>query len=219
MAQLHNIFSNKIEKTTTKIIIADNREKNALVISELRAKNIIVRLEQLEVGDYLVGNTIIERKTTNDFESAILDGRLFEQLKNLTEHDESIVIVEKNENSYTRLHPNAIRGAILSIAKKWHIPLIFTLNEKETAEYLALLAKKEEMAPPKTRVKRIVKTPLEEKQFILEGLPGIGPATANKLLKEFNTIKNIVNASEKDLARVIGKSAKKVYEVINLPTP
>ena len=45
-------------------------------------------------------------------------------------------------------------------------------------------------------------------QVILEGFPGIGPKTSKKLLKEFKTIQNVVNASEEDLKRILGKRAK-----------
>ena len=48
----------------------------------------------------------------------------------------------------------------------------------------------------------------EQMQFIIEGFPGIGPKTAKKLLKEFKTIKNILNTSQEELKEVIGKKAE-----------
>jgi excinuclease ABC subunit C len=47
----------------------------------------------------------------------------------------------------------------------------------------------------------------------LDEIVGIGPATKRKLLKEFGNIKNIKQASESDIAKVIGKSKAKL--VIN----
>ena len=49
-------------------IIADIHEKNSLVISELKSsKQINLDIKHLKIGDYLIGKTIIERKTTSDF--------------------------------------------------------------------------------------------------------------------------------------------------------
>ena len=60
---------------------------------------------------------------------------------------------------------------------------------------------------------------LKEKQIcIIESLPGIGPTIARSLLKEFKTIKGIVNATEEELQEVekIGKikakELKKIFE-------
>ena len=72
-----NIFSNKKIKENKKTIIADNRERNSLVISELVKLNHEVQFEQLEIADYLVNNIAIERKTKSDLASSIIDKRIF----------------------------------------------------------------------------------------------------------------------------------------------
>ena len=55
----------------------------------------------------------------------------------------------------------------------------------------------------------------ERLQFILEGFPGIGPKTAQKLLKRFKSLKEIFNASEEDLKKILGKKAETLYELIH----
>jgi Fanconi anemia group M protein len=57
-------------------------------------------------------------------------------------------------------------------------------------------------------VKRKTRSKKEQLQFILEGFPGIGAETAKKLLKEFKTLKNIINASQEELTSLIGKKAE-----------
>ena len=52
-------------------------------------------------------------------------------------------------------------------------------------------------------------------QFIIESFPGIGPKTSKKLLKKFGTIKEIINASEDELKKVLGKKAELVKEIID----
>lgn len=41
-------------------------------------------------------------------------------------------------------------------------------------------------------------------QSSLEAIPGIGPATRKKLLKHFGSLRGVVNAEERELARVVG---------------
>ena len=48
----------------------------------------------------------------------------------------------------------------------------------------------------------------ERMQFIIESFQGIGPKTAKKLLKEFKTVKNIINASKDELKDSIGKKSE-----------
>jgi len=58
------------------------------------------------------------------------------------------------------------------------------------------------------RASRILKTPQERIQFILEGFPNIGPTKAKALLKKFKSLKNIINAEEQDLQPILGKKTK-----------
>jgi len=58
------------------------------------------------------------------------------------------------------------------------------------------------------RAKRVSKTSEEQKQFILEGFPGIGAKTAKKLLKEYGNIKKIINSTEDELNHSIGKKSE-----------
>jgi len=52
-------------------------------------------------------------------------------------------------------------------------------------------------------------------QYVLEGFPSIGPATAKKLLKKFKTLKNIINASDEELKKEIGKKAELFCKIIS----
>ena len=55
-------------------------------------------------------------------------------------------------------------------------------------------------------------------EYIVSSLPGVGPTLARPLLKEFKSIKNIVNASEEELRKIelIGeKKAKQIYDSLN----
>lgn len=202
----HNIFSKKKkEKNEEKTqITVDYREKNSLVPSELVKLNFNIEFQQLNIGDYIINKTIVERKTLSDLQSSIINKRIFDQLNNLKQFDSALLIIEASSNNKI-IHENALRGFLLSLSTEYKIPFIFSENERETAIYLSLLAKKKINKEISLRQTRIFSTKKEQQQFILEGFPDIGPATAKKLLRKFSSLFNIFNAQESDLREILGK--------------
>ncbi|MDP1729210.1 MAG: ERCC4 domain-containing protein [archaeon] len=219
---LHDIFKTKNKITTLpKLlpkIIVDTREKNSLVIANLSKESEII-LQTLEIGDYLIGNTIIERKTFSDFISSMLNKRLIEQLRQMQKYENKILILEGKdfeefEEKETKINPNAIRGMMLSISLDFKTPIIFTKDTEDTAKFLIVLAKQQ--LKKKTEFTLHSKKPLskkEQKQYIIESFPNIGPKTAKILLQKFNSIKNIINAPQEDLEKEICKKAESIIEL------
>jgi len=198
-------------------IIADHREKNSLVIAELVSLGLNVKFEHLPVADYIIGDTAIERKTTKDFVASMINKRLARQLEELKRYKKNLLIIEgyQEELYETGVSANAIRGFLLSIALDFSIPLIFSKDARETAIFLMLLAKKQEKPHTSLRPKKKILGMQELLQYVMEGFPGIGPATAKKLLEEFGTIENIIKAREDELRSVIGKAkARKLKEIL-----
>lgn len=222
--EIFNIFSRReiIEKPKEKKkIIADYREKNCLIPYELMDLGVEVEFKELKIGDYIAGDVIIERKTVSDFISSMLNKRLLNQIEDLKQYPNNLLIIEGmeekelyNDSNGTGVNANAIRGFLLSITLRHKIPIIFTKNSEDTAKYLFILLNKKENemsfhAKKKSRSKK------EQLQFILEGFPGIGPKTAKKLLKEFKTIQNVINADIEDLRRIVGKKADIIIKLLN----
>ena len=140
------------------------------------------------------------------------------QLKELKQYPLHALLIEGLDyhDPYNGIiHANAYRGFLLSTAIEYNIPLIFTYNEKDTAQYLQVLAKKKKSPEPSIRATKILLTPKEQQQFILEGFPNIGPKSAKKLLKKFKSIKRITNASKKELKIVLGKKVEEFHKLIN----
>ncbi|PIN89146.1 hypothetical protein COU60_04750 [Candidatus Pacearchaeota archaeon CG10_big_fil_rev_8_21_14_0_10_34_76] len=220
MKKILDIFSSKKTKPKTPItIVLDHREKNSLIPSELMKLGFTLEFKQLPVGDYLINKTAIERKTISDFKTSIINKRIMRQLLELKQYPSHLMILEglENENPYSGIiHENAFRGFLLSILTDYQIPIIFTLNEKDTARYISVLAKKQKKSAPSIRASKIFLTEKERLQFILEGFPQIGPSTSTKLLSHFKTIKNIANASEEELRNLIGKKSEIIYKLFNL---
>ena len=214
-----DIFSRKKEKIKEKPkIIIDYREKNSLIPSELISNGCEVEFQELKVGDYIVKDVLIERKTISDFLSSMVNKRLLNQLQHLQNAEKKILIIEGIEekelyHEQSGVNENAIRGLILSIILNYNVPIILTKNPEDTAKFLSVLSKKQ----PKEislNLKRKSQDVNEQIQYIIESFPGIGPKSARKLLNEFKTIKNVINAEEEDLKKILGKKAE-IFKLIN----
>lgn len=220
----YEIFPNKKKnKTKTKNlkkdnkkpkIIIDTREKNSLVPSELSSLNIDYEFQHLEIADYIINNIAIERKTLSDLKSSIINKRIFTQVENLKKYPSYFVIIEtNNEDIYSGIiHENALRGFFISQAIQ-KVPIIFSKNEKDTARYLSVLAKKKS-SDISLRPSKSLLTKKQQVQFILEGFPHIGPKKAQRLIEQFESLKKIINASEEDLSKILGKSYNSFIELI-----
>ena len=126
-------------------IIVDYREKNSLVASYLINLGFDVEFKELKIGDYVVKDTIIERKTISDFISSMINGRLLKQLEELKQFENKLLIIEgiSKQEIYTDensgVNANAIRGFLLSILLKHKIPIIFTKDSEDTAKFIDVL--------------------------------------------------------------------------------
>lgn len=208
-------------------IIIDIHEKNSLVVSELVSQQIEIELRKIPVADYIIGNVAIERKTVSDFISSMINKRLVRQLEEMKQYPKQLLIIEGIEeqelyNDESKgIHPNAIRGMLLSILLEFNIPIIMTKDYQDTAKFLILIKRRQEKEPKQISLKAKKKTLdlAEQQQFIIEGFPGIGPATAKALLKKFKTIKNIINAKPQQLEKIIRKKTSLMKRITESKYP
>jgi len=214
-----DIFSRKKEKIKEKPrVIIDLHEKNSLIPSELVKMGCEIEFRDLKVGDYIVKDVVIERKTVSDFISSMLNKRLINQLQNMQEIKNKMLIIEgiENQELYNKesnLNENAVRGFLLSIILHYNVPIILTNDYEDTAKFILVLSKKQSKETSLS-LKRKSQDVNEQIRFIIESFPGVGPKSARKLLNEFKTIKNIINAEEEDLKKILGKKAE-IFKLIN----
>ncbi|MCC7553862.1 MAG: DEAD/DEAH box helicase [Methanobacteriaceae archaeon] len=209
---------NKSSNENEIVVYADSREGNSTVIRNLDSIEVNVKIKSMVVGDYQVSDdVIIERKTAKDFVDSILDKRLFKQANSLREEFKKPIMILEGDDLYSGfINPNAIRGSIASIALDFGISIIPTRGPEDTAAMIKRIAIREQKGE-KTNIQiRTDKKPVnlwEQQVFIIESLPNVGPVNAKKLLEEFGTVKNIINASEEELQAVEG-IGKKIAENI-----
>ncbi len=202
------------------IIYADDRENS--VAKKLSKMEVTVRKKRLEVGDFLVSDrTAIERKSAEDFVDSILDQRVFKQLEELKQFENPVLIIEGDDlYRHRNVHPNAIRGALSSISIEYQVPLLWSSSEKETAELLKSLAKREQEENDRElaiRGERAPKKREEMKEFVVAGLPDVNTKIAERLLEEFGSIEKVFTASKTELMDVKGigqKTADNIRELV-----
>jgi len=118
------------------------------------------------------------------------------------------------------IHPNAIRGMLGTIAVSYGIPILHTKDEKDTASLLLVIAKREEEGDKKEfspHADRKPPTMKEQQEYLVSALPSVGPSLAKVLLKQFGSVKNIINSTEEELMKIDGvgsKIAKVIREMV-----
>lgn len=202
-------------------IIIDFRELRNPIAKHLFDKNIKLDSQRLEVGDFILSEHVcVELKKVPDFVNSLVDGRLFPQATEMRRNfDKPLYIIEGDLDELFEVRnvaPNAIRGALISLMLDYQIPILFSSDYEDTAEILALIAKREQLRDKKgisLRGSRRVWSLAEQQQFLVEGLPTVGPNLAKSLLKKFKTPKKVFNAKLDKLMKV-AKVGEKKAEII-----
>jgi ERCC4-type nuclease len=177
-----------------------------------------VRLEHLGVGDYFVGGgVLVERKTYADFAMSLVDGRLFLQAAALARspHRPVILLEGPKPPRMPDVDRRSLKGAIVSLAVMWRLPVIHARDPEGSLYVLHCLAAQLNRAQPTVlqRYDRKPKRLTSRKIYVLQGLPGVGPALANRLLLHFGTVEHVVTAGEGTLMQVRGIGGKKAQRI------
>ncbi|MDD4735026.1 MAG: ERCC4 domain-containing protein [Kiritimatiellae bacterium] len=206
-------------------ITADHRESQAGVIEFLQKRDqVTVVMDTLKAGDYRVEkNVLFERKTLLDFAESIKDGRLFRQAERLSMAPEKAAFIiegKSNDLAHSKMSRESMQGALISLSLIWGIPVLRSLDAEETArlmiytgnqlQWMAQGGIKRSGYRPKTKHKRQL--------YILQGLPGIGPERAERLIGRFGSVAGIAQASSHDIAALEGfgeKTAQKIYDAVH----
>jgi Fanconi anemia group M protein len=199
------------------IVFVDYREeKIANLLEKMGCK--IVRMN-LPIGDFVVNDVGIERKSFEDFISSIIDGRIFEQANSLSASFKKPIIIVEGFGVVERIHENSFYATLAYIVSKSNVTIFRTKNEEETAKLIYWIARKEFENSGnvgfKIKEKKVNVQTIQER--ILAAFPGISTVLSKRILKKFGSLKKFFNASEKELMEVDGigeKSAKRIRKII-----
>jgi ERCC4-type nuclease len=198
------------------LIIVDNREFRSKLVKELFKKGFDIKPMQLSVGDYIIGDVCIERKSLKDFYDSIIDKRIFEQLRSIKNNYKKKLLIIEGECYGRNIHPNAIKGLLASIMIDYKIPVFFTKNSCETVDFLGVIEKR-----MSKKITPLIAVKKEKNEFdsiinVLCLIPGIGIKNANNLILEFKSLNKIFSSTKKELSGVLSNNvSKKVFDFIN----
>jgi ERCC4-related helicase/ERCC4-type nuclease len=207
-------------------VVVDQRELDAAIAKDLsKREGVRTRLETLAVGDYVLSDRVaVERKSVSDFLDTLLDGdrSLFEQIGDLSRAYARPILILEGEGLYEErnVHPDAIRGALASLAVDFDVSVLQTSDEGETGELLLTIASREQSERDRTvsvHGEKSAKTLSEQQEYVVSSIADIGPVTAQSLLRAFGTVEGVMTAREADLLEVDGVgevTASRIREVV-----
>ncbi|MBK1630384.1 nuclease [Thiohalocapsa halophila] len=209
-------------------VIADDRERGGSVVAALRKRpDVLVEVARLAAGDYRVDDhLLVERKTLTDLTASIKDGRLFTQAIRLANAPlPGILILEGRARDLadSRMRREAIQGALIHLAVFLRLPILRAQDPEETA-WLVLAAARQARNRAAFAPQRPGRRPCGKARTrarILQGLPGVGPERARRLIERFGSVEATMAASAQDLATVPGigpDTAKLIRWAVEEPT-
>jgi ERCC4-type nuclease len=180
-------------------IIVDSREASSAekIVKGLQEKNVTVKTEFLEKGDYILSDQCaVERKTVNDFVYTLTRRYLFEQLFGLKDaYPKALIVLEGYLPiifKYSKVSPSAVWGAMFTLAKNG-IAIVNTPSYKETVDFLYTAARQEQIVEKRSAVVHAFKkceTLADSQVYFVASLPNIGREKANALLDSYQTPMN-----------------------------
>ena len=211
-------------------VLVDIREKRSKVPELLQRLKVPIEFTELEVGDYIVGDIAIERKTINDYLDSLASGRLHTQLYHLSRNykrsylviigyvSEALMFRKFSRKAYI----SSLVGASLKRApdgEQGIVDVVVLENDYDFAYFVYFLWDK--LQHPEPRLPRHGKKGLtgdDELVYVLSSIQGVGEKKAEALLRRFKTLRNVFNAPIHKLMEVegIGETlARKIYETAN----
>jgi Fanconi anemia group M protein len=187
-----------------------------------RYQDVEIDFGQMESGDFLVApGCIVERKADSDFVASLMDGRLFPQLALMkAEHENVILLIEGSIHSHrSMISDEALHGAMSYLAVLAKVPLVNSRDAADTAALIYRFALHLQHGlgyeiPLRTQKPKGSLSTWQ--QYLVEGLPGVGPGRAQGLIKHFGGVRGLFAASEAAIAAAPGigpKTAAKIFEV------
>lgn len=200
-------------------IVADSRETRSGIATKLaRIPGVTVEQAELSSGDFLIGGGFaVERKAATDFIVSIMEGRLFDQMARMAiEHERVVVLVEGDiYDTRSSIAPEALDGAISYISLLSGASLIFSPSLARTPHILHRMALHATHGLGYEIPLRSGKPKgPAAAQYLLEGLPTVGPKAAQALLGHFGSPRGVFSASREQLLAVKGIGPKSADAIL-----
>ncbi len=193
-------------------LVVDDRETRSALFACLRdAPAFAVTVERLPVGDYRVdGRFLFERKTLPDLAGSIQSSRLFRQALRLAAVSDlrPALVLEGTGRDLEGcgMRREAVQGALVTLSLFFGLPVLRSRSPQETLDLFRFTAQQGREfstgALPRRGLRPKGKRRLQ--CHLLQGLPGVGPERAGRLLERFGTVAAVMGADERSLREVPG---------------
>lgn len=204
------------------MITVDTAEPDT--IKEYLKNKADIEVRNLPVGDYLVGDVLIERKTIGDFFNSMNTSRMARQLMSMEASAgvKILAIVGRLPNTYTRqskIDYDKIMSAKASILRDFKVLGEFYENDTDLMQFIIQLDKKYGRTRKTKLINGLYRYQLsgeDVKTRMLCCIPTIGPVTAKKLLAVY-TIKQLAKKTEQEIlkkVKVRKAQIRKIKEVL-----
>lgn len=198
-------------------VVVDDREAGSGTVEALRSlAEVNLVLERLPLGDYAWDDRLLfERKTLIDLATSLKDGRLLRQASRLAAAPvRGVLILEGTARDLVAsgMRREAIQGALITITVLLGLPLLRARNPEESAR-LMYYAARQLRARGGSTTREAHSRPFPAKRprgkrktqlHVLQGLPGVGPKRARRLLERFGSVEAALTATAEELASVSG---------------
>ena len=202
------------------VVVVDDREPACGPARFLRQREgVCVRVARLGLGDYLVDDRLlVERKTFADFQSSVCDGRLLSQACRLVASPRPVALILEGAPTVEGVSREALQGALISVSVVLGIPVLRAMDAEESAR-LMVYASAQLTRHVHGAVARKGYRPRGRRRqqlHVLQGLPGVGPERAERLLAAFGSVAAVFAAEERDLVAVPGMGQTTVQRIHSL---
>lgn len=202
-------------------LIIDSREpkslKNKLVKKYGKEHNITI--ETLTEGDYLSKTIICERKAISDLYGSIIDKRIWSQVNRISTYEDKrkILLVTGSISSFEAMlrrkkkfiNRKVIFNTLSSIMVRYKFEVIWIENETDALDILISMMEKSDDGKGGEPVKA-------DPDVLLARLLGLPLRLYKDLIDNFGSIKNLANASKKELMVVKGVGEIRANHIIKI---
>jgi ERCC4-type nuclease len=199
-------------------ILVDRGEQRSGVPQLLESAGARLELASLGVADYVVADGVgVERKTTRDLGRSILTGRLWNQVAKLRTLRRPYLLIEGPAIASPGVTRLGVKGALLQVLDNG-IVVLWSRDIQDTTEWLMQLA---------ARTRRTTESPMRRRRAsrvttsvgLVSAVPGITPATAQRLLDTFGSVAGISTATMDELLRIRGLGPKRAAHLQRILSP
>jgi len=223
------------------MLIIDSREKSTLtklVLQKCEKMNVTNEKKWIEVGDYVIGNTCFEAKSSHDFLSSVMSKRLWTQLDNMDRcYENNFLIIygsisealsyTQYSNSYNipmqtrkQFLTNKFYGALSRILLDSDTKPIWVTNENNAASVIVTTAKMQPMNRPPIKPHIFKRQTTDDVRVnMLATIKGVSDKKAKMLLKKYGSLMEIGDCTKKELCLLEGigeTTADRILSVFNL---